>query len=65
MAAKLKIKSVAELGNWKFFLWARAIVELASHEIDGHRNVPSVHTQSAGVTSVCAWSRRVCRDEAT
>mmetsp|Transcript_12142 Transcript_12142/g.48898 ORF Transcript_12142/g.48898 Transcript_12142/m.48898 type:complete len:182 (-) Transcript_12142:237-782(-) len=34
---KLKIKSIKDLGTWKYFHWARALVRLAAEEIEGHR----------------------------
>merc|ERR1711865_1179680 len=34
---KLGIKTVRDLGTWKYFLWAQAMVELAAAETDGKR----------------------------
>jgi len=35
---KLKIRSVRDLGHWRFFLRAQAMVRLAEEEIEGHRS---------------------------
>ena len=40
-AEAFKIKSIAELGTWKYFRWAQAISELADREIEGHREAGS------------------------
>lgn len=37
MGAKLHIKTIGKLGKWKYFLWARAFVDLAKYEIADHR----------------------------
>jgi len=37
VAEKLKIRTVDELGRWRFYLRAKAMVALASEEIEGHR----------------------------
>mmetsp|Transcript_22430 Transcript_22430/g.29064 ORF Transcript_22430/g.29064 Transcript_22430/m.29064 type:complete len:170 (-) Transcript_22430:1429-1938(-) len=42
VALKLKLKTIGDLGRWKFYKWARAFVLLATEEVEDHRDETSV-----------------------
>ena len=57
VAAELKLNTVEDLANYKFFKWARAIATLAETEVEGDR-------PEGSMINVNTWSTKPTRPRA-
>ena len=55
---KLHIPTIKKLGQWKYFLWSRAFVNLSKYEIPDHRVAGSLLNCNKALDQLPEWMRR-------